>query len=298
MSTSRTKQVLLIQPFDETAETVFALVFAAGQAAGVEVIRIDPHTSDTKSVSHAMQEAVDRASLIVVDLTNSNPDVMYEFGMARAERKPIIVIANGVRSLPTSAIRTSLFLSYNLADPAGGFTSRLADWIPKLIAGPKSPAVKSLVEHKAKQHKVFVSYSHADREFLDRLLVHLRPLEREGKVEIWADTHLRAGDNWKKEIEQALSRATAAILLISADFMASDFITNNELPPLLRTAEERGTRIIPLIVKASRFARDNSLKHFQAANDPKLPLTLLPSGEQEAVFDSVAEEVERWMAAG
>jgi hypothetical protein len=93
-------------------------------------------------------------------------------------------------------------------------------------------------------------------------------------------------------------RAHAAVLLVSADFMASEFIANNELPPLLRNAEERGTRIIPLLVKPSRFARDASLKHFQAANDPKNPLVLLPHGEQERVLDGVAEEVERWMAAG
>jgi hypothetical protein len=51
---------------------------------------------------------------------------------------------------------------------------------------------------------------------------------------------LRAGDKWKREIEKALQRATAAVLLVSADFLASDFITDNELPPLLKNAEEQG----------------------------------------------------------
>ena len=154
------------------------------------------------------------------------------------------------------------------------------------------------IAQQAKQHKVFISYSHSDREYLDRLLVHLKPLEREGKTEVWADTHLRAGDRWKKEIERSLLHTTVAILLISADFMASEFIINNELPPLLKGAEERGTRIIAIIVKPSRFARDANISHFHAANDPKHPLVLLSFGEQEAILDSVAEEVERWMAAG
>ena len=85
----------------------------------------------------------------------------------------------------------------------------------------------------------------------------------------------------------------ADALLVSADFLASDFITDNELPPLLKNAEERGTRILPLIVKPCRFARDKNLRHFQAINDPKQPLALLSPGEQEILYDQVAAEVER-----
>jgi len=115
---------------------------------------------------------------------------------------------------------------------------------------------------------------------------------------LWVDTRLRAGDRWRKEIEKALGRATVAILMVSADFLASDFITNNELPPLLKSAEERGVRILPLIVKPCRFARDASLRHFQAINDPKNSLALLPQGEQEVLYDQVAAEVERWLRRG
>lgn len=84
-----------------------------------------------------------------------------------------------------------------------------------------------------------------------------------------------------------------AILLVSADFLASDFITDNELPPLLKNAEEKGTRILPLIVKPCRFARDKNLRHFQAVNDPKHSLALLRQGDQEVLYDQVAAEVER-----
>jgi hypothetical protein len=58
------------------------------------------------------------------------------------------------------------------------------------------------------------------------------------------------------------------VLLISADFFASDFIDETELPPLLAAAEAKGVRILPVILSASRFARNKNLARFQAVNSP------------------------------
>lgn len=140
---------------------------------------------------------------------------------------------------------------------------------------------------------VFISYSHNDREYLDRLLIHLKPLEKEGLIDVWADTRLRAGDQWSAEIDQALDRAAVAILLVSADFLASDFITENELPPLLVKAQEQGTGIIPVIIKPCRFARDKNLQKFQAFNNPNETVVRMTSGKQEKLYDALAAEVER-----
>src|SRR6478752_1167661 len=95
---------------------------------------------------------------------------------------------------------------------------------------------------------VFISYNHNDRSWLKRLRIHLRPIERELDVTVWADTRLEGGDHWRDEIEAALHSAAVAILLISADFLASDFIAENELPTLLERARHNGTDIIPVIV--------------------------------------------------
>src|SRR5688500_7371659 len=97
---------------------------------------------------------------------------------------------------------------------------------------------------------VFISYSHADKEWLERLKRHLKPLVREGRVDCWDDTHIRPGDDWKQEIRNALDAAQVAVLLISADFFASDFIDENELPSLLAAAQAKGVRILPVILSA------------------------------------------------
>jgi len=136
--------------------------------------------------------------------------------------------------------------------------------------------------------QVFVSYSHRDRMWLDRLDVHLRPLVRDNELDLWADTRLAAGDLWLEEISSALDRARVAILLISADFLASDFIMRREVPPLLAAAARGGCRIIPLIVGPSLFADEPTLSAFQAVNPPGQPLAALPAHEADAYLVKVA----------
>ena len=145
----------------------------------------------------------------------------------------------------------------------------------------------------AAQPKLFISYSHVDTGCLERLLVHLKPLERSNTVVCWSDTRIRTGDKWRAELQKNLDDAVIAILLISADFLASDFIVNNELPPLLIKADQSGLRILPVILKPCGFRRDPILSTFQAANDPGSPLLGLSSIEQEALYDKIAEEVMR-----
>jgi tetratricopeptide (TPR) repeat protein len=141
------------------------------------------------------------------------------------------------------------------------------------------------------RRKVFVSYSHQDTEWLKRLQVHLRNLERRGLVELWDDTRIRPGADWRRDIRDALDSASVAILLISADFIASDFIAENELPPLLAAAENRGLTILPLILSPSLFEEIESLARFQTVNPPSRPLIKLSKGEQEEYFVQLSKAV-------
>ncbi|MFW2579091.1 toll/interleukin-1 receptor domain-containing protein [Aliarcobacter butzleri] len=139
---------------------------------------------------------------------------------------------------------------------------------------------------------IFISYSHNDSKYLDRLRVHLKPLEKQGLIELWDDTKIQTGDLWRKEILTALENSAIAILLISADFLASDFISENELPPLLNNAKEKGTLILPVIVKASRFEREKSLSQFQALNSPNNPISNMNEHEQEVLWNTLSSKIE------
>jgi hypothetical protein len=140
--------------------------------------------------------------------------------------------------------------------------------------------------------KLFISYSHADKVWLERLKRHLTPSIRDGLLDSWDDTRIRTGDDWRQEIRNALDTAQVAVLLISADFFASDFIVGEELRPLLAAAQKKGIRILPLIIGASRFKRDPQLSCLQATNSPDQTLDKMTKPEQEEVLNRLAEEIE------
>jgi len=170
-------------------------------------------------------------------------------------------------------------------------TFQIAEYLG--IEESEIPLVASVKELPvAKGNKIFISYSHKDHVYLDRLMVHLKPLEKQGLIDPWVDSRLLAGDRWKKEIEKALKSARVGILLISADFLASDFIIDNELPPMLQAAEQAGTLIIPVILKPCRFTREKTLCEFQAINPPDEPLSLMNEDERELIYDTVAQRIE------
>jgi hypothetical protein len=144
---------------------------------------------------------------------------------------------------------------------------------------------------------VFVSYSHADKQCLERLRVHLQPLQQENAIDYWDDGRIRAGELWSEQIREALNKARMAVLLISADFLASKFVVESELPALLAAAQKRGTTILPVILKPCRFQRDAQLSVFKSINDPDQPLLGLSDIEREAIYARVAERIENELRA-
>jgi hypothetical protein len=142
-----------------------------------------------------------------------------------------------------------------------------------------------------KRKRVFVSYSHKDAEWLKRVRVHLKPLERQGLIDLWDDTKIAAGTRWRDEIDAALKSAKVAVLLISADFLASNFIVDNELPPLLEAAERDGCKVVPLLVQPSLFEDTPELNRFQTVNPNATPLAKMNNSDRETVLVKLAKEV-------
>ena len=289
---SKSKRVFVFQPFSPQFDAAYQLIRAAGQAAGVETWRLD-QLAVAGSITEQLYEAIETSDLIICDITHSNPNVMYELGYAHALRKPVIIVSQRSEHMPFD-VRSVRALFYDVDLGRGTeFVRELEAAIQEALHNPERFSARPKTETAV--NTVFISYSHRDTEFLDRLRVHLRPLEKQGLMDLWDDSKIDAGDQWKAAIEEALGRARVAILLVSADFLASEFIVENELPPLLVKAESDGTRIVPVIVKPCRFQRDKNLSRFQAIKNPATPLMNMSEGDQEKVYDQLSQLVERHM---
>ena len=144
------------------------------------------------------------------------------------------------------------------------------------------------------KNKIVISYSHADAEWLKKVQTNLKVLIfNDHEFDLWDDTRIKTGDKWKIEIEKALNVAGIAILIISTDFLASDFVRSNELPMILKNAEENGTKILPLIVRPCRFTKDKHLSVFQSVNDPNKPLSTLSESDKEIQLVNLTEDVSK-----
>jgi len=136
---------------------------------------------------------------------------------------------------------------------------------------------------------VFVSYSHKDERYKDELLTHLRLLERQGLVSIWHEGRLTPGAEWSEEIHRAIQQADVALLLISPDYLASEFVVEHELPALFQRARERQTVILPILVRAAPWTAVPELAQFQFLNEAGKPLA--SARDRDEAFSRVAQKV-------
>jgi hypothetical protein len=142
----------------------------------------------------------------------------------------------------------------------------------------------------AKRNTVFICYARKDSKFLSELHEHLAPYIRLADITVWDDTRLRGGDEWRAEIQKALTSAQVAICLVSHSFRASTFIAQNELPPLLRATKSKGLVILPVIVGTCDF-QETELAGVQAINDPHRPLRGLTPEKRNVEWVKVVRRV-------
>ena len=147
----------------------------------------------------------------------------------------------------------------------------------------------------AARNLVFISYSHLDRDWLDRLLVFRKPYVGTN-FEVWADAYIKDGADWRRDISRVLDRSCVGVLLLSPDFLASDFIQNEELPPLLAGVHAGTISLFPIPISASNY-KATPLRDHQFSHPPSRPLDVMPRPRRNAalvrITEKIAAEVER-----
>lgn len=140
---------------------------------------------------------------------------------------------------------------------------------------------------------IFISYSHKDEAWKDALKQQLQVLQLHTEFAVWDDRQIQVGDNWQPAIEQAIAQAKVAILLVSSDFLSSEFVTRQEIPKFLQRREQEGLRIVPVIVRPCAWRTVPWLASLQSALKDNKPLSQYPLGsyELEEAFSTITEKV-------
>ncbi len=155
-----------------------------------------------------------------------------------------------------------------------------------VVAHQKNPDSKT-----RNREKVFVSYSHLDKDYLVEIKRHFKPFLKQ--IDFWDDSKIQPGQKWKEEIKIAISETKVAILLVSTDFLGSEFIATDELPPLLKAAEEEGAVILIVILKPCLFEEFSDLNEFQAMNPPSMPISKMDMNEKEELYVNLVRQTRR-----
>jgi hypothetical protein len=141
------------------------------------------------------------------------------------------------------------------------------------------------------RNQAFISYSHEDEKLMKELLTHLKPYLRSGAVTVWSDTQIASGSRWFAEIQGALNKTRVAILLVSPDFLASDFIHEHELGPLLKEAEAGWVKILWVQLRTSSY-EETPLRDYQAVvSPPSKPLAKMSRAARDEAWVRVCKEL-------
>jgi DNA-binding winged helix-turn-helix (wHTH) protein len=140
--------------------------------------------------------------------------------------------------------------------------------------------------------KVFISYAHKDEQLRDQLETQLAILQRQGLIKIWHDREIGAGAEWSGTIDSKLETADVILLLVSPDFLASDYISDVELQQAMERHEQGISRVIPIILRPCLWRRGPFAK-LQALPTDGEPVTSAKWGSIDIPFHNIAEGIER-----
>lgn len=138
---------------------------------------------------------------------------------------------------------------------------------------------------------IFISYSHKDEVWKDRLTSQLSVLQTHGLLNFWDDRRIGAGEYWYEEIRDAMDSSSIAVLLISDNYLNSKFILNEEVKRLLQRRDEKDLIVFPIIVKHCLWQKIPWLSPMQARPKDGKPLEDYRGSRRNKVLTDIATEI-------
>jgi hypothetical protein len=140
----------------------------------------------------------------------------------------------------------------------------------------------------ARAPRAFFSYSKYDVEYLQEFQKHLKTLERQGLIECWDDLQIRPGEEWDSAIQTALAQSSLIFLLLSADFLATEYIWNTELTEAMRRHEAGTARVIPIKIRPCDWAGTPFAK---LQGLPRKDQVIGPKPKNDEAWTAVVQEI-------
>jgi internalin A len=153
-----------------------------------------------------------------------------------------------------------------------------------------TPRRTRMPDKQRRPMRLFYSYSHKDESLRNELETHLKILQRQGLIDTWHDRKIEPGNEWAQEIDNNLELADIILLLISADFIASDYCYEKEMKRAIEREQEGKARVIPVIVRAVNWHKAPFAK-LQALPKNTLAVTKWP--DKDSAWTNVSEGIER-----
>lgn len=138
--------------------------------------------------------------------------------------------------------------------------------------------------------KIFTSYAHEDEGLKDEMDKYLKVLKRSGKIDAWNDRELIAGQEWNEGIMNELANANIILLLVSVDFLASDFIWDKELAEAMKRHEAGDAFVVPVILRNCKWT---SMPFAKLQALPRNAKPISEYADRDAAFTEVATGIER-----
>src|SRR3954447_8700950 len=137
--------------------------------------------------------------------------------------------------------------------------------------------------------KVFCSYAHADEEHRKDLDQWLQPLVRKRVLKFWHNQQILAGENWEKEIDDRLNDADIIILLISIDFITSNYCYSKEMRLAQERHEKGQARVICILVRSCDWEDEDFIKKLQIL--PKKSIPVASCVDKDEAWTSIVKEI-------
>jgi hypothetical protein len=139
---------------------------------------------------------------------------------------------------------------------------------------------------------IFISYSRRDAKWREKLETHLKPRLRNAKIGTWSDRQIPAGTDWEQELQTAMQTAAVAVLLVTPEYLASDFVVDTEIPALIAAAEANELTLLWIAVKASAHY-EMPFARFQALVPPDRPIVSMHHAHADRQWDQIALKIKQ-----